>query len=131
MARAYLRQLCSALLEGVHGYLFPCDAVLRASRKGAPVTEGIEQTRLDAYYRSRSASNNGPVPNPFDYPAPPEDDAARFRDERFGPLLQALAVPGKSAAAAPGDDASADGPPDIPRIGPGGRTSGTPKGGRR
>ena len=68
----------------------PSDAVLRATRRDQPLVEGIEQTRLDPYYRSRSISNFGPVPTPFEYPAPSEADAVRFRNERFGLLLAAL-----------------------------------------
>ena len=89
-ARSYLGGLATALLGGVHGYLFPSDAVLRATRRDQPLVEGIEQTRLDPHYRARSVSNFGPVPTPFDYPAPSEADAVRFRNERFGLLLAAL-----------------------------------------
>jgi len=91
-ARGYLGTLAGALLGGLHPYLFPSDAIFRGADKGMPILDAIEQTRLDNYYRDRSASNQGPVPNPFEYPAPNQTDAVRFQSERFGLLLAARAA---------------------------------------
>ena len=86
-ARDYLASLARQLLLHVHAYLFPCEAVFHAHGGKLTLVESINQIRIDKYYRDRSSSQWGPVPDPFEYPVPTDEDAHRMRDERFGLFL--------------------------------------------
>lgn len=95
-ARAYLTALLGDLFARPHDYLLPCEAVFRARQAqekhkereddGAARTlrDHIVETRDDPYYRASSSTKFGPVPQPFDYPPPPLDEAERLAEQRFG-----------------------------------------------
>jgi hypothetical protein len=91
-ARRYLTDLATELLGGIHGYLFPCEAVFRSWDDKMTLVDRIDQVRADKFYRDRSSSNWGPVPEPFDYPTPPADQAERYAEARFGPLRAGRAL---------------------------------------
>jgi exodeoxyribonuclease V gamma subunit len=85
-ARRYLSDRATELLGRAHAYLLPCEAVFmaRKAQPPRPVTECVAQIRSDAYYRGTTSSAFGPVPEPFDYPVPTEDEASRMVEARFG-----------------------------------------------
>lgn len=96
-ARAYLTALLAELFARPHDYLLPCEAVFRAwqdvekdrAKDGLAraLRERIIETRDDPYYRASSSTRFGPVPQPFDYPAPSLDEGERLAEERFGPFF--------------------------------------------
>ena len=86
LARRYLADLAADLLGGIHSYLFPCEAVFRSWDEKMSLVDRIDQVRADKFYRERSSSNWGPVPEPFDYPTPVAAEAERFAAARFGLL---------------------------------------------
>ena len=87
-ARRYLTDLVGELLSGVHGTLFPCEAVFRSWDSQMSLVDLIDQVRADKYYRDHSSSAHGPVPEPFGYPTPSPELAERHANARFG-LLRA------------------------------------------
>ena len=93
-ARAYLGGLASELLRDVHAYFLPCEGVFYwkdHSDKGEAV--GVRQSILllrDDNW-TRFASDHGPIPDPRDYPVPPEAEAAAIVARRFGPYFEAFA----------------------------------------
>ena len=93
-ARAYLGRLASELLREVHAYFLPCEGVFYwkdHSDKGETV--GVRQSVLllrDDNW-TRFASDHGPIPDPRDYPVPPEAEASELVARRFGPYFEAFA----------------------------------------
>ena len=94
-ARAYLGRLASELLRDVHAYFLPCEGVFYwkdHSNKGEAV--GVRQSILvlrDDNW-TRFASDHGPIPDPRDYPVPPEVEALEIVARRFGPYFEAFAA---------------------------------------
>jgi len=93
-ARLYLGRLASELLREVHPYFLPCEGVFYwkdHSDKGEAV--GVRQSILllrdDSW--TRFASDHGPIPDPRDYPVPPEAEALDMVTRRFGPYFEAFA----------------------------------------
>ena len=86
-----------------HDYLLPCEAVFggyaqsqgqAARREGdLSIAQWIEKIRTDDYYRETSSSRYGPVPDPFDYPAPRERDVNAIAARRFGPYFDTAIAP--------------------------------------
>ncbi len=93
-ARGYLGRLASELLRDVHAYFLPCEGVFYwkdHSNKGETV--GVRQSILvlrDDNW-TRFASDHGPIPDPRDYPVPPEAEALELVTRRFGPYFEAFA----------------------------------------
>ncbi len=93
-ARVYLGGLASELLREVHAYFLPCEGVFYwkdHSDKGETV--GVRQSILvlrDDNW-TRFASDHGPIPDPRDYPVPPEAEAVEMVTRRFGPYFAAFA----------------------------------------
>ena len=93
-ARGYLGRLASELLREVHAYFLPCEGVFYwkdHSDKGETV--GVRQSILvlrDDNW-TRFASDHGPIPDPRDYPVPPETEAKEIVARRFGPYFEAFA----------------------------------------
>ena len=93
-ARAYLGRLASELLREVHAYFLPCEGVFYwkdHSDKGEAigVRESILVLRDDHW--THFASDHGPIPDPRDYPVPPEAEAGEMVARRFGPYFAAFA----------------------------------------
>jgi exodeoxyribonuclease V gamma subunit len=87
-ARSYLSALVGEILGGVHDYLFPCEAVFRSWDQQMSLCDRIDQVRADKFYRERCSSSHGPVADPFAYPTPSAERAARYADSRFGLLYR-------------------------------------------
>ena len=93
-ARAYLGGLACELLREVHAYFLPCEGVFYwkdHSDKGETI--GVRQSILllrDDNW-TRFASDHGPIPDPRDYPVPPEAEARELVARRFDPYFQAFA----------------------------------------
>jgi hypothetical protein len=93
-ARAYLGALASELLRQVHPYFLPCEGVFfwkDHSDKGETI--GVRQSILllrDDNW-TRFASDHGPIPDPRDYPVPPEAEAREMVARRFQPYFEAFA----------------------------------------
>jgi len=101
-ARRYLGSLCGQLLDGVHPYLLPCEAVLawHAKPEAASITDRIRKLRDGD---SAFSSSWGPVPHPERFPVPTEAAAVEWAERRFGPFFARLA-PTNSDDTAAGDD---------------------------
>jgi exodeoxyribonuclease V gamma subunit len=93
-ARAYLGGLASELLREVHAYFLPCEGVFYWKDhcdKGETI--GVRQSILllrDDNW-TRFASDHGPIPDPRDYPVPPEAEAREIVARRFDPYFEAFA----------------------------------------
>ncbi len=93
-AGAYLGLLAAELLREVHPYFLPCEGVFYwkdHSDKGETI--GVRQSILllrDDNW-TRFASDHGPIPDPRDYPVPPEAKAAELVARRFSPYFAAFA----------------------------------------
>ena len=82
-ARGFLSDVVADLIGGTHAYLLPVEAVFAAlSDKAIPVAASVEQMKEDD--RAPCRSRYGPVPNIAMYEPPPEDEAARLIERRFG-----------------------------------------------
>lgn len=79
-ARAYLTDLIVDLLDGVHGYLFPFDALVRALNGGRPSFRTSGDPRHVLGY--------GPIERTDGLEAP--RDAQAVAQRRFGPLVQRM-----------------------------------------
>jgi hypothetical protein len=93
-ALAYLGRLASELLRDVHAYFLPCEGVFYwkdHSDKGETVgvRESILLLRDDNW--TRFASDHGPIPEPREYPVPPEAEARAIVARRFEPYFDAFA----------------------------------------
>ena len=92
-ATAHLGALASELLREVHAYFLPCEGVFHwkdHSDKGETI--GVRQSILllrDDHW-TRFASDYGPIPDPREYPVPPELDAQEMVARRFSPYFQAF-----------------------------------------
>ncbi|HVV50143.1 MAG TPA: hypothetical protein VHO06_10825, partial [Polyangia bacterium] len=93
-ARGYLGRLAGELLQEVHAYFFPCEGVFfwkDHTDKGEEI--GVRQSILllrDDNW-TRFASDQGPIPDPREYPVPDEQTAAAFVARRFAPYVAATA----------------------------------------
>ena len=93
-ALVYLGRLASELLRDVHAYFLPCEGVFYWKDhcdKGETV--GVRQSILllrDDNW-TRFASDHGPIPEPRDYPVPPEAEARAIVARRFEPYFEAFA----------------------------------------
>ena len=78
----------------MHAYFLPCEGVFYwkdHSDKGETV--GVRQSILllrDDNW-TRFASDHGPIPDPRDYPVPPEAEAREIVARRFDPYFEAFA----------------------------------------
>jgi exodeoxyribonuclease V gamma subunit len=89
-ARALLTGLATELLGRVHAYLLPYETVVEwhaGGRKGR-LENAIDRARC-SHFPSIS-SRYGPVPNPLDYPPPPEEEAVALAERRFAAHWAAL-----------------------------------------
>lgn len=94
-ARGYLGALAAELLQDVHAYFLPCEAVFtwkRRAEKGEQmgVREAVLLLRDDNW--TRFASDRGPIPNPRDYPVPGESRSREIVERRFLPYFPYLAA---------------------------------------
>ena len=85
--------LTSELLREVHAYFLPCEGVFHwKDHSDRGETIGVRQSILllrdDSW--TRFASDHGPIPDPRDYPVPPEIDAQEMVARRFGPYFEAF-----------------------------------------
>ena len=78
-ARGYLTGLITDLLDGVHGYLFPFEALVRALNGGKPSYRSGDQPNVLGY---------GPIERADGLEAPPDAKALALR--RFGPLVERM-----------------------------------------
>jgi exodeoxyribonuclease V gamma subunit len=94
-ARAWLRQVVTALLERAHGYLLPCEAAFLSRRvaPGAPprrFADCLAAVQRPRHGRVSYSSTYGPVTQLARFAPPPEAEAQAMIDERFGCFLGLL-----------------------------------------
>jgi exodeoxyribonuclease V gamma subunit len=93
-ARAYLAGLASELLGAPHAYFLPCEGVFTWKRR---VDDGKEMAVRDAVLLlrddnwTRFVSDRGPIPDPREYPVPPENEVSAIVERRFRAYLTAIA----------------------------------------
>jgi exodeoxyribonuclease V gamma subunit len=88
-ARDYLGALVSDLFSGSHAYFLPFEAAMKVrpvlDRSGVAIVPLLDELRLDEWEKCRS--DYGPVRVPRRFPPPPEKEARRIVERRFGPLF--------------------------------------------
>jgi exodeoxyribonuclease V gamma subunit len=98
-ARDYLGQLATDLLGAVHPYFLPCEAVLgwRKKKEPRPQLTAYIHTLRDSDWKTPFTSNWGPIPRASTYPLPPEDEALRIVEARFGLYFRTIEDDGAPA----------------------------------
>lgn len=89
-ARAELAALVTDLLSRVHGYLLPFECVSAWHEGGRKESLSGLIDRARRAPRPSIGSRFGPVPNPLEFPPPPESEAVELAERRFAALWAAL-----------------------------------------
>ena len=84
--RQFLTDLLADLLGGPHAYLLPCEAVFDYLSQGSSIERIVAEMKEND--RASCSSRYGPVPNFEEYDPPPDDEARRIIERRFGLFLE-------------------------------------------